>query len=118
MSSNSTSVVLPQVPPICFPAKWSDIAIFFLGNYVAHAATVLSIPGQPTFQSFGNIVFALLFPVIAVRRGFNAIFSLAKFGATDLEAAAKAGVLCKVIRTGEYARTLRKFSLSEGRKIF
>ncbi|KAM5520282.1 hypothetical protein FOXYSP1_18706 [Fusarium oxysporum f. sp. phaseoli] len=62
MSSNSTSVVLPPGTSnhsnpniICFPAKWSDIAIFFLGNYVAHAATVLSIPalakGQVFFES-------------------------------------------------------------------
>ncbi|KAH7191643.1 hypothetical protein BKA60DRAFT_626035 [Fusarium oxysporum] len=61
-----------------------------------------------------NSTSVVLPPVIAVRRGFNAIFSLSKFGATDLEAAARAGALCKVIRTGEYARTLREFSLSEG----
>lgn len=125
MSSDSTGVVLPPGTSnhgnpniVCFPAKWSEITIFFLGNYVAHAATVLSIPGQPTYGFFWDIVYALLFPVTAVRKGFKAIFSLAKFGATDLETAARAGALCKVIRTGEYARTFREFSLSEGRKLF
>jgi len=31
---------------LCAPATWFDILIFFLGNYVAHAATVVSLPGQ------------------------------------------------------------------------
>jgi hypothetical protein len=31
---------------LCMPPSWTDLAIFFLGNYVAHAATVVSRPGE------------------------------------------------------------------------
>ncbi|ORX98036.1 hypothetical protein BCR34DRAFT_641363 [Clohesyomyces aquaticus] len=47
---------------LCRPSRLSDVASFFLGNYVAHAATLKSLPGQPIFQSLLDLQFALLFP--------------------------------------------------------
>src|SRR2546429_9111725 len=47
---------------LCTPTRWSDIMIFFLGNYVAHAATVKPLPGEPTLHLLFNQLFALLFP--------------------------------------------------------
>src|SRR2546423_328016 len=38
---------------LCLPAKWSDIALFFFGNYLAHAATVKSLPGEPALSVEG-----------------------------------------------------------------
>jgi hypothetical protein len=31
---------------LCRPSRWTDIATFFLGNYIAHAATIMTIPGE------------------------------------------------------------------------
>ncbi|KAK3326180.1 putative pogo transposable element [Apodospora peruviana] len=83
---------------LCRPATWTDIIVFYLGNYVAHAATVTSRPGQNTLSTIFTIIVALLFPGGGVRKGVAAIFSLAKFGATDLQVAARAGALCAVVK--------------------
>jgi hypothetical protein len=87
---------------ICTPTRWTDIIVFYLANYAAHAATTRSLPGEST-ASFAVIVFAaLLFPRAGAFRGFMGIFSLAVFGKTDLEKAARAGALCMLVRTDEW----------------
>jgi hypothetical protein len=82
---------------LCRPAKWTDIAVFYLGNYAAHAATTKSIPGQTILTSVLVVVSALLFPVSGLHRGLQAICSLAVFAKTDLQMAARAGALCMVV---------------------
>ncbi len=47
---------------LCTPTKWTDIVVFFLGNYVAHAATVKSLPGEPMLSVLFAGSAALLFP--------------------------------------------------------
>src|SRR5579871_3090862 len=59
---------------ICRPTKWSDIAIFFIGNYVAHAATVKTLPGESPLGVILNIAFALLFPTSGVTRSVMAMW--------------------------------------------
>ncbi len=82
----------------CRPATWTDIIIFYLGNYIAHAVTVISSPGQSVMRTFLTIMSSLLFPASGISKGLDAIFSLAKFAKTDLQVAARAGALCAVIR--------------------
>src|ERR1700722_2875810 len=120
--TNDTHVVLPPGTSnhgnpnlVCFPAKWTDIAVFFLGNYVAHAATIVLEPGAPALITIQTVAMALFFPVSGVNKGFQAIFSFAKFASTDLQTAARAGALCKVVRTKEYARTNREARLTIAR---
>ena len=86
---------------LCRPAIWTDILVFFIGNYVAHAATVISRPGQSILASVLNVATALLFPGGGIRSGVEAIWSLAKFAPTDLQAAARAGALCAVVERPE-----------------
>lgn len=88
---------------LCRPAAWTDILIFFLGNYVAHAATVVSTPGQSTLVTVFVIVMALLFPGGGVRTGMTAIRSLAKFASSDLQMAARAGALYAVVRAESFS---------------
>lgn len=83
---------------LCLPAKWTDVVIFFLGNYFAHAATIRSSPGYSIYLSAMNAVTALFFPASGIRRGLEGVFSLAKFGRTDLQMTARAGALCRVVR--------------------
>ena len=97
---------------LCLPTKWTDVIVFFLGNYLAHAATLRSVPGRSVYQSFVAMLTALFFPVSGVRLGVRGIFSLAALAKTDLQVAARAGALCKVIRTDSSAQSHREKNLS------
>jgi hypothetical protein len=88
---------------LCFLTKWSDIAVFFLANYVAHATMVKSIPGELTITAFVTALIALLFPVSGVERGMRAILEHAIIYYDLLEAALKAGILGVVVRTDEWS---------------
>jgi hypothetical protein len=83
---------------LCRPAECTDIVLFYFGNYVAHAATVTSSPGQSLARSAASIFHALLFPSGGIFGALRAIRSLAKFGKTDLQKAARAGALCAVVK--------------------
>ena len=72
--------------------------MFFLANFVAHAATVKSSPGQTALRSLSDLIYALLFPVSGIQRGLKAIFQHAILAETPLERAHRAGALCMVIR--------------------
>jgi len=86
---------------ICRASQWTDIVIFFLGNYVAHAATVVSKPGQSPISSLVAVITAFLFPGGGIRSGVDAIMSLAKRGETPLRIAARAGALCAVVKVDD-----------------
>ena len=90
----------PQI--LCTPSKWTDVAVFLVANYVAHAVTLKSLPGESTLSVLRNVVCSLLFPISGVRRGVTAIYQRAILAKTPLEAAAKAGALCMVTRTLEW----------------
>ena len=114
MAANS-NVTLPagttdhgQPGLLCLPTKWTDIVVFFFGNYIAHAATIRLEPGTSTIDTVLAIIWALLIPVSGVRMGIGGILSFAKFGKTDLQVAARAGALCQVIRTDLQARSPRE----------
>ncbi len=81
---------------LCSPASWTDVLVFFLGNYIAHAATVVTLPGQSTAGVIVDIVLALLFPGAGVFRALRVIFTRAKLAPTDLQMAARAGALVVV----------------------
>jgi hypothetical protein len=88
---------------LCTPTKWTDIALFFLFNYVAHAATVLTRPGERSDDSIASVVGCLLFPVLGLYRGLEAIFSGAVFVKNDdLRKAARSGALCMVVRGNDW----------------
>jgi hypothetical protein len=117
----STTVTLPvgasdhgDPKLLCLPTKWADIAIFFIGNYIAHAATVLQAPGSSHYDSMAAAICALLVPPSGMLRGLMGIVIGSTFGKTDLEIAARAGALCMVISTEDQGQTGRELSL--GRK--
>lgn len=83
---------------LCTPTKWSDIMIFYLANYAAHAATTRSLPGEKNWGTMMAVLAALFFPAAGAFRGILGITSLAVFGKSDLEKAAKAGALCMIVR--------------------
>jgi hypothetical protein len=83
---------------LCGPVSWIDLTIFFLGNYAAHAATVLSQPGEAPLRTAVVMVTALLFPGAGVLRGAQALVRLAILAPTELQRAARAGALRMVVK--------------------
>ncbi|RYP40739.1 hypothetical protein DL767_001494 [Monosporascus sp. MG133] len=90
---------------LCTPAKWYDILLFILTNYVAHAATVIPTPGQSLLRATINILLALTAPGSGVAR---AIIAVLRCAATErknpLTRAVGAGALCMVLKKPAEAR--------------
>jgi hypothetical protein len=93
------TVYKPAYNLLCLAAKPSDVFIFFAANYLAHAATVKSFPGESTAENIASLLFALLYPSSGIVRGLDAIFRHAVFTEHELQRAAQAGALCMVVRS-------------------
>ena len=101
------------------------MATFVLANFVAHAATVKSQPGESAISVFVALVLALCFPGFGTSRGLDAIFGHAITGSSALQKAKKAGALCQVARTPDWkpqsgdivrdVRVIKNTSLQEWR---
>jgi hypothetical protein len=85
---------------LCTPIKWLEILVFFLANYIAHAATVKALPGEKAVDIIFAIFLAITFPFSGVARGLEAVArrTLLHRPANDLQTAVRAGALCIVIR--------------------
>lgn len=105
----NTTLLLPpgttdhnQPGLLCTPAKWTDILIFMLVNYAAHAVTTRSLPGEQPFMTFMAILGAFFLPGSGSFRGMRALLTMAVFGGSDLEVAARAGALCMLVRKEDW----------------
>lgn len=56
-----------------FPTKWTDILAFYAVNYLAHAVTVKSQPGEQLFDTIFVIMYALIYPCSGIVKGMEAI---------------------------------------------
>jgi len=117
------TVYKPAYNLLCLAAKPSDVFIFFAANYLAHAATVKSFPGESTAESIVSLLFALLFPASGIVRGLDAIFRHAVFTKHELQRAAQAGALCMVVRSNLWtpaeASLVKDCNLSRtGKRLF
>ena len=99
---------------ICKPTKWTDVVVFLLGNYAAHAATVVGRPGQTSLSWLLSIVMAICFPGAGVFTAVQAIASRAVFAPSELTMAARAGALCIVVKADSRDR-LQPGEASHGR---
>ena len=84
---------------ICIPSSWTDIVAFFLGNYIAHAATVVTLPGEPQWITAFNLLLAMLWPSFGCGRGLVSIFKSAVLLKDPLKRAQRAGALVMVTRS-------------------
>ncbi|QSZ32910.1 hypothetical protein DSL72_002491 [Monilinia vaccinii-corymbosi] len=102
---------------LCLPITkeyWPSIAavmIFFATNYLAHAATVESSPGDDALLHACNAILALLFPMSGLLRALNAIVRMPSLAKNELEKACRAGALCMVVRAPHWRPRL-------GQKLF
>jgi hypothetical protein len=95
---------------ICFSRPWYKVTIFFLVNYIAHAATIMPFPGQPKLLAFLDFLTAVFLPYSGLWRGASAIWRSSWFSwrcwtewhndhYNQLEEAARAGALAVIIRS-------------------
>ncbi|KAF3808495.1 hypothetical protein GCG54_00006358 [Colletotrichum gloeosporioides] len=97
---------------LCRETEWTDVVVFYLGNYVAHAATITTRPGQSTLITVVTMIGAVLLPGTGIWNGMKAILSLARFAPTDLQTAARAGALYAVVKDNH--RRQCQTSISDG----
>jgi len=84
---------------LCVPSKWTDILLFYAVNYLAHAVTVKSLPGEKLEETAYYIAMALIYPYSGLLRGIEAIIRRAAwYRGNELQQAARAGALCVVVR--------------------
>ncbi|KAF2802233.1 uncharacterized protein BDZ99DRAFT_454978 [Mytilinidion resinicola] len=96
---------------LCTPPGWTDIATFYVGNYLTHALTVVHMPGEETPSWIINALASLLFPPFGLYRGLRAIWTKAVFAKGDLQKAARSGALCMVVRSSSW-RPIRDTKVS------
>jgi hypothetical protein len=105
---NSSAIELPPGATnhgdprlLCTPTTWKDVALFFASNYLAHVATVRVAPGAPPLSILTGGLFALFFPMASLLNGIEIITACGIFAKSDLQRAARAGALCRVVRREE-----------------
>ncbi|OXV09929.1 hypothetical protein Egran_02308 [Elaphomyces granulatus] len=81
---------------------WHNIVSFFVVNYLAHAATVISFPDEPVKIVMLNMVLAILLPATGAMRGLIAIFRHGIFVRDPIKQALRAQALCMVVRTEKW----------------
>lgn len=100
---NSTfSDGLPGNQVVCNSTNWYDIVWFFFANYIMHALSVRSLPGENFITSVVFKLACLMIPYTGLRRGLCLIARSSVLMRDDLQAAARANALCMVIRSDDW----------------
>lgn len=103
-ANNGTAVAANSGDPKvhCEPTNWYDICWFIFANYILHALSVRSLPGENSYSSFIIRIACLLIPSTGLRRGLCLITRANAAADSDLQAAARARALCMVIRKSDW----------------
>ncbi|KAL8744471.1 MAG: hypothetical protein Q9190_003285 [Brigantiaea leucoxantha] len=89
-------------PLYCDKTSWYDVLWFFFSNYLLHALSVRSLPGENSVSSTVFKLCCFLIPFTGIRRGLGLILRASNLAPNDLQAAARANALCMVIRKPEW----------------
>ena len=101
-SVSSVSNQLPGSQVVCSPTNWYDIVWFYFANYILHALSVRSLPGEELLTSIAFKFACLIVPYTGIRRGLCLIARAANLARNDLQSAARANALCMIVRTHEW----------------
>lgn len=104
---------------ICLPPLWTDYIVFFATNYFAHAATLISHPGESFWETLISTANALFIPGSGALRAFRFLVLyisplLSRSGSEhggDPEQAARAGDPAQAARFGDLAQAARAGAL-------
>jgi len=88
--------------PSCTAATWEEIVVFILINYVTHAVTVNTDPGEESTLALFFHIAALLLPFTGAVRGMRSIISAAILADDPLQCAERASALCIVTRSQDW----------------
>jgi hypothetical protein len=84
---------------LCVPPTWFDYIIFFVSNYLVHAATIVTPPGATLVEVCFISANALFIPSSGALSAVRLLLKHAAWSrATNVCRAAKAGALCMVIK--------------------
>lgn len=84
---------------LCLPPKWFDFVVFYMTNYVAHAATLVAMPGQATLETVYWTLTALFLPAAGMLRVLPLLIRRPGMVRKDpLRRAVLAGALCTVVK--------------------
>ena len=86
----------------CQPTTWYDICWFIFANYILHALSVRSLPGENAYSSLVFKTGCLLIPYTGLRRGLCLISRASNCVGNELQGAARASALCMVIRSSDW----------------
>ncbi|KDQ55137.1 hypothetical protein JAAARDRAFT_342022 [Jaapia argillacea MUCL 33604] len=87
---------------ICLPTTWVDILIFFGTNYIAHAATIPSIPAAPWYDTASWTFIILLVPFGGLGKSIGLIIRHLFSEGGDLQKAAARGAMAVVTRSKDW----------------
>jgi hypothetical protein len=63
---------------LCIPNTWNLITAFYFANYVAHAFTIKTLPGEKLPSKIVIFIIALFFPFFGISRGLEAALRCAR----------------------------------------
>ncbi|KAL0631926.1 hypothetical protein Q9L58_009211 [Maublancomyces gigas] len=82
---------------VCWTTNWKDITKFLLFNFVLHAITVLSSPGDGILLATSNKLICLCMPLCGMGKAITTIYRFSYGQKTPLQKALRAGALCRVL---------------------
>lgn len=82
---------------VCWTTNWKDITKFLLFNFVLHAITVLSSPGDGVLLATSNKLICLCMPLCGMGKAITTIYRFSYGQTTPLQKALRAGALCRVL---------------------
>ncbi|KAE8442734.1 hypothetical protein EG329_002874 [Mollisiaceae sp. DMI_Dod_QoI] len=80
---------------LCLPPQWTDYVLFYIGNYFAHAATIMLEPGNSAVINLLRCTYALAFPLIGIVRAVDVLILRPGFARGPLEKAARSRALSR-----------------------
>ncbi|KDQ51989.1 hypothetical protein JAAARDRAFT_492802 [Jaapia argillacea MUCL 33604] len=87
---------------VCNRTTWHDIVIFFVANYIAHAATVPSVPGAKWYDSAFWTTVSLFLPLAGLGKSAGLVGRHFLAGKSDLEKASAREALLVVVRSRDW----------------
>lgn len=106
---------------LCPPTTWASIAVFFLGNYLAHAATVKLPPATSLLSNLRICFGALLMPAIGLVFALRAFAQAIRgIGKSEAQKVGIAGGLCMYARSSGWRPPgiVRSLQVSVGTREF
>ncbi|KAF8248685.1 hypothetical protein K440DRAFT_660728 [Wilcoxina mikolae CBS 423.85] len=94
--SNSTGAMSGNT--YCRSADWMDVVKFFVANYLTHAFTVITHPGDLNRDSVVFMIWSLFTPFAGVARAVMVIAQYARGAKDDLSMAHRAGALYTLVK--------------------